>query len=119
MKWTECYKVAAHTLDPSTAYQYDDSTNTPTYEPTPEPRSSIPTQLLYPATPDDAQSVHPIPDAQTPVVPDEERQESEDEENFPAEELPRRSTRRRRLPEYLLLSKRLCHLDYNCNNIIV
>ena len=82
---TECYKVAAHTLDPPTAYQYDDSTNT----------------LLYPATPDDAQSVHPIPDAQTPVVPDEERQESEDEENFPAEELSRRSTRRRRPPEYL------------------
>ncbi|KAI0235047.1 hypothetical protein LSAT2_014535 [Lamellibrachia satsuma] len=68
VKRTECYKdqVAAHTLDPSTAYQYGVSTNTPTYDPTPEPRSSIPTQLLYPATPDDAQSVHPIPDAQTP-----------------------------------------------------
>ena len=101
VKRTECYKVAAHTLDPPTAYQYDDSTNTPTYDPTPEPRSSIPTKLLYPATPDDAQSVHPIPDAQAPVVPDEERQESEDEENFPAEELPRRSTRRRRPPEHL------------------
>ena len=111
MKRTECYKVAAHTLDPPTAYQYDDSMNTPTYDPTPEPRSSIPTQLLYAATPDDAQSVHPIPDVQTPVVPDE------DEENFPAEELPRRSTRRRRPPEYL--SDFVTYLDYNCNNIIV
>ena len=101
VKRTECYKVAAHTLDPPTAYQYDDSTNTPTYYPTQEPRSSIPTLLLCPATPDDAQSVHPIPDAQTPVVPDEERQESEDEENYLAEELPRRTTRRRRPPEYL------------------
>ena len=65
VKRSECYKVAVHTLDPPTAYQYDDSTSTSTYDATPEPRSSIPTQLLYPATPDDAQSVHPIPDAQT------------------------------------------------------
>ena len=91
VKRSECYKVAAHTLDPPTAYQYVDSTSTPTNDATPEPRSSIPTQLLYPATPDDAQSVHPIPDAQTPVVPDEERQQSEDEENFSAEELPQAS----------------------------
>ena len=101
VKRSECYKVAAHTLGPPTAYQYDDSTSTPTYDTTPKPRSSIPTQLLYPVTPDDAQSVHPIPDAQTPVVPDEEKQESENEENFPAEELPPRPSRRRRPPEYL------------------
>ncbi|KAI0228085.1 hypothetical protein LSAT2_021433, partial [Lamellibrachia satsuma] len=34
VKRTECCKVAAHTLDPPTAYQYGDSTNMPTYDPT-------------------------------------------------------------------------------------
>ena len=103
VKRAECYKVVADTPDSTVTYEYEDEIDVPMTDATPEPLPSIPAQLSYPALPDEAQPVQPAPEVQPaprhqlPIASDETMQDSADEQDYPTEQLPRRSTRTSRL----------------------
>ena len=103
VKRAECYKVVADTPDSTVTYEYEDEIDVPMTDATPEPLPSIPAQLSYPALPDEAQpvqpaaQVQPAPRHQPPIASDEKMQDSADEQDYPTEQLPRRSTRTSRL----------------------
>ena len=101
VKRSECYKVVANTPDSTVTYEYEDEIDAPIPDATPEPLPSIPAQLSYPALPDEAQPVQPAPQHQPLIASDEKTQDSADEQDFPTEQLPRRSTRVRKPPDYL------------------
>ena len=101
VKRSECYKVVANTPDSAVTYEYEDDIDAPIPDATPEPLPSIPAQLSYPALPDEAQPVQPAPQHQPLIASDEKTQDSADEQVFPTEQLPRRSTRVRKPPDYL------------------
>ena len=98
VKRAECYKVVADT--PDSTVTYEDEIDVPMTDATPE-LPSIPAQLSYPALPDEAQPVQPAPRHQPPIASDEKMQDSADEQDYPTEQLPRRSTRIRKPPDYL------------------
>ena len=81
------------------------SIDAPIPDATPEPLPSIPAQLSYPALPEEEQPVQPAPAPQHQplIASDEKTQDSADEQTFPTEQLPRRSTRIRKPPDYLSL----------------
>ena len=101
VKRSECYKVVANTPDSTVTYEYEDEIDAPIPDAIPEPLPSIPAQLSYPALPDEAQPVQPAPQHQPLIASDEKTQDSADEQDFPTEQLPRRSTRVRKPPDYL------------------
>ena len=101
VKRSECYKVVANTPDSTVTYEYEDEINAPIPDITPEPLPSIPAQLSYPAIPDEAQPVQPAPQDMPLIATDEKTQYSADEQDFPTEQLHRRSTRVRKPPDYL------------------
>ena len=107
VKRAECYKVFADTPDSTVTYEYEDDIDVPMTDATPEPLPSIPAHLSYPALPDEAQPLQPAPQVQPaprhqpPIASDEKMQYSVDEQDYPTEQLPRRSTRTRKPPDYL------------------
>ena len=101
VKRSECYKVVANTPDSAITYEYEDEIDAPIPDAIPEPLPSIPAQLSYPALPDEVQPVQPAPQHQPLIASDEKTQDSADEQDFPTEQLPRRSTRVRKPPDYL------------------
>ena len=107
VKRAEWYKVFADTPDSTVTYEYEDDIDVPMTDATPEPLPSIPAQLSYPALPDEAQPLQPAPQVQPaprhqpPIASDEKMQYSVDEHDYPTEQLPRRSTRTRKPPDYL------------------
>ena len=101
VKRSECYKVVANTPDSAITYEYEDEIDAPIPDAIPEPLPSIPAQLSYPALPDEARPVQPAPQHQPLIASDEKTQDSADEQDFPTEQLPRRSTRVRKPPDYL------------------
>ena len=109
IKRAECYKVVADTPDSTVTYEYE--IDVPMTDATPEPLPSIPAQLslLIPGSTRRSATgaasstilVQPAPRHQPPIASDEKMQDSADEQDYPTEQLPRRSTRIRKPPDYL------------------
>ena len=103
VKRAVCKNVVADAADSTVMYECKDEIDAPIPDDTPEPLPSIPAQLSYPAQPDEAQPMQAAPQHRPLIASDEKPQYSADEQDVPTEQLPRRSTRIRKPPDYLRL----------------
>ena len=87
VKRSKCYRVVANTPDSTVTYEYEDEINTST--------ALIPGSTRRSATGAASSTTSAL------IATDEKTQDSADEQDFPTDQLPRRSTRVRKPPDYL------------------